>query len=106
FPSYEIVMDDLRDYRFYDSDLLHPNKLATDYIWEKFSASMLSENCLTLMKEIEKIVKAREHRVRNVKSETHQMFIKAQIEKIKMLQDKHPHLDLSGDESYFRKQLF
>lgn len=104
FPSYEIVMDDLRDYRFYDSDLLHPNKLATDYIWEKFSTSIFSDSCLTLMKEIEKIVKAREHRTRNVKSENHQAFIKTQIEKIKMLQDKHPHLDLSEDESYFRKQ--
>lgn len=105
FPSYEIVMDDLRDYRFYDSDLLHPNKLATDYIWEKFSNTMLSENCLTLMKEIEKIVKAREHRVRNVKSKTHQAFIKAQIEKIKILRLKHSHLNLSEDESYFEEEL-
>ncbi|VAX28676.1 hypothetical protein MNBD_IGNAVI01-1614 [hydrothermal vent metagenome] len=106
FPSYEIVMDDLRDYRFYDSDLLHPNKLATDYIWEKFSASMFSENCLTLMKEIAKIIKAREHRVRNVKSESHQAFLKSQLEKIRTLHLKHPHLNLSEDESYFRKQLF
>ena len=105
FPSYEIVMDDLRDYRFYDSDLLHPNKLATDYIWEKFTASMLSENSLSLMKEIEKIVKAREHRVRNVKSETHQAFIKKQLEIIKLLGKKHSHLNLSEDEAYFLKQL-
>ena len=105
FPSYEIVMDDLRDYRFFDSDLLHPNRIATDYIWEKFSSTILSDNCLSTMNEVEKIVKSREHRVRNVKSENHQAFIKANIEKIKMLREKHPHLNLSEDESYFRKQL-
>ncbi len=105
FPSYEIVMDDLRDYRFYNSDLLHPNKIATDYIWEKFSSTILSDNCLSIMNEIDKIVKARAHKVRNVKSENHQAFIKANIEKIKTLQRKHPQLNLSDDESYFRKQL-
>ena len=105
FPSYEIVMDDLRDYRFFDSDLLHPNRIATDYIWEKFSSTMLSDNCLSTMNEVEKIVKSREHRVRNVKSENHQTFIKANIEKIKTLRKKHPHLNLSEDESYFRKHL-
>ncbi|MEN8191754.1 MAG: GSCFA domain-containing protein, partial [Bacteroidota bacterium] len=52
FPSYEIVMDDLRDYRFYDTDLLHPNKFATDYIWDKFSNAKLSNQCLTIMKEV------------------------------------------------------
>ena len=57
------------------------------------------------MNEVEKIVKSREHRVRNVKSENHQAFIKVNIEKIKMLREKHPHLNLSEDESYFRKQL-
>ncbi len=105
FPSYEIVMDDLRDYRFYDSDLLHPNKLATDYIWKKFSDSMLSGNCLTLIQEIEKIVKAREHKVRNVKSESHQKFIGKQLQQIKLLSEKHPHLNLSEDEFYFKEQL-
>ena len=105
FPSYEIVMDDLRDYRFYAEDLLHPNKLATDYIWKKFSKAMLSENCLATMNEVGKIVKSREHKVRNPKANTHQAFVKSNIEMIETLQKKHPHLDLSKDELYFREQL-
>ena len=105
FPSYEIVMDDLRDYRFYADDLLHPNRLATDYIWSKFSKALFSDDCLALMGEVDKIVKAREHKVRNVESDKHQIFIKAQIQKIQTLREKHPYLQLSEDESYFEEQL-
>lgn len=105
FPSYEIVMDDLRDYRFYNSDLLHPNSIAIDYIWGKFCSTMLSDNCLSIMSEIEKIVKSREHKVRNANSKNHQAFIKANIEKIKTLQKKHSHLNLSEDKFYFDEQL-
>ena len=105
FPSYEIIMDDLRDYRFYNSDLLHPNRIATDYIWEKFSKAMLSDNCLSIMNEVEKIVKSREHKVRNVKSKNHQAFIKTNIKKIITLQKKHTHLNLGEDESFFNNQL-
>ncbi len=105
FPSYEIVMDDLRDYRFYNSDLLHPNTIATDYIWEKFCSTTLSDSCLSIMSEVEKIMKSREHKVRNVNSEKHQAFIKANIEKIKSLQEKHSYLNLSEEKLYFEEQL-
>ena len=105
FPSYEIVMDDLRDYRFYDSDLLHPNRIATDYIWEIFSEAILSDNCLSIMNEVEKIVKSRKHKVRNIKSENHQTFIKTNINKIIELHEKYPHLNLSEDKLFFKDQL-
>jgi len=105
FPSYEIVMDDLRDYRFYEADLFHPNKLATDYIWDKFSDSILSENCKTIMNEVEKIATGRNHKVRNKFSERHQNFLKAQIDKIKTLEEKYPHLNMIDDENYFTSQL-
>ncbi|MCK5087052.1 MAG: GSCFA domain-containing protein, partial [Melioribacteraceae bacterium] len=103
--SYEIVMDDLRDYRFYEADLFHPNKLATDYIWEKFSESILSENCKTTMNEVAKIVTARNHKVRNKFSEQHQEFLKIQIDKIKTLEEKYPYLNLTDDKNYFTSQL-
>ena len=104
FPSYEIVMDDLRDYRFYNSDLVHPNKMATDYIWEKFKNSFCSENCLQTMNEVSKIVSARNHRVRNINSDEHQNFVASMINKIEMLHKKHRHLMLKDDLDYFKSQ--
>ncbi len=105
FPSYEIVMDDLRDYRFYNSDLVHPNKMATDYIWEKFSTSFFSDNCLHIMKEVSKIVSAKNHRVRNTNSDEHQKFIISMITKIEKLQNKYKYLMLEDDLNYFKSQI-
>jgi hypothetical protein len=105
FPSYEIMMDDLRDYRFYNSDLVHPNKMATDYIWEKFSSSICSDSCIQTMKEISKIVSARNHRVRNVNSDEHQKFVSSMINKIEMLHKKYKHLSLQEDLDYFKSQI-
>lgn len=104
FPSYEIVMDDLRDYRFFNSDLVHPNKMATDYIWEKFTNSFCSENCLQTMNEVSKIVSARNHRVRNINSDEHQYFVASMINKIESLQKKYKHLELNDDLNYFNLQ--
>ena len=105
FPSYEIVMDDLRDYRYYESDLLHPNKLATDYIWEKFSNTHFSEKCLSAMNEIKVIAEARMHRPRNIVSEAHQKFLKKQLKFIDQLELKYGHLNLDEDKKYFKEQL-
>jgi hypothetical protein len=62
FPAYEIVMDELRDYRFYDSDMLHPNELAVSYIYEKFSDAFFSQKTQELSKLQRKIKAAKEHR--------------------------------------------
>ncbi len=105
FPSYEIVMDDLRDYRYYESDLLHPNKLATDYIWEKFSNTHFSEKCLSAINEIKVIAEARLHRPRNIVSEAHQKFLKKQLKFIDQLELKYGHLNLEEDKKYFKEQL-
>jgi len=105
FPSYEIVMDDLRDYRFYESDLIHPNKIATDYIWEKFSNSIFSGECLQVINEISKVVTARNHRVRNINSSEHQKFVKSIIAKIELLNVNYSHLNLENDLKYFNSQL-
>ena len=62
FPSYEIMMDDLRDYRFYNSDMLHPSDEAVDYIWDRFQASYMDEKTQSIMKEVQQLQQARAHR--------------------------------------------
>lgn len=62
FPAYEYMMDDLRDYRFYEEDLIHPNKVAIKYIWKKFIETYFSESTLTKIKEVEKIISFLAHR--------------------------------------------
>jgi len=105
FPSYEIMLDDLRDYRFYAEDLVHPNKIAIDYIWEKFVETYCTEDCINLMKEIEKISKAEKHIVRNISSEKHQQFLKNQLNLIQRLENENPYLNLNEDKAYFQKNI-
>ena len=76
FPSYEIMMDELRDYRFYAEDMIHPNKTAINYIWEKFVASWFSEDTLLTMKDVDVIQKGLSHRPFNENSVQHQQFLK------------------------------
>lgn len=92
FPSYEILMDELRDYRFYAQDMLHPNQLAIDYIWEKFKKSSINENAFETMDEVEKIQKALAHKPFNVNSESHQKFILNLQNKMELLQKQYPFL--------------
>ncbi len=69
FPAYEIVMDELRDYRFYQSDMLHPSEVAVDYIWEKFSTHLFSEETMQLCKGYSKLYSMKQHRAFNPESE-------------------------------------
>lgn len=85
FPSYEIVMDELRDYRFFSEDMIHPNQIAIDYIWEKFSENYLSENALETSKEIDSIQKALNHKPFNPNTEQHKKFVEATQKRIKNL---------------------
>ncbi|WP_320815268.1 GSCFA domain-containing protein [Flavobacterium sp.] len=75
FPSYEIMMDELRDYRFYAEDMLHPNQVAVDYIWERFSESCIAEESHSIMNEVAEIQKGLAHRSFNPDSENHQKFL-------------------------------
>ena len=69
FPSYEIMMDDLRDYRFYDSDMLHPSGVAVDYIWNKLQEAMLNDACLPVLHRIQAVARAVQHRPFEVPTE-------------------------------------
>ena len=76
FPSFEIMMDDLRDYRFYKSDMIHPNDTAINYIWEQFKNTWIDETSQNVMTEIDSIQKGLSHRPFNESSEQHQQFLK------------------------------
>jgi hypothetical protein len=95
FPSYEIVMDELRDYRFYEKDMLHPNAIAIDYIWERFCESTISEESLITMNEVAAIQRGLAHRPFNPNSESHQQFLLNLHQKIAQLQHQLPFLTFS-----------
>jgi len=85
FPSYEIMMDDLRDYRFYKEDMIHPTEVAENYIWGKFTEKYLEPNSQSLIKEWQAIRKAIEHKPFHPESSAHQKFIKETIGKLEKL---------------------
>lgn len=101
FPAYELVIDVLRDYRFYDVDLVHPNYAATSFVLEKFSESCFDANTISLMEEIRKIVIARNHKPFNAASQQHKQFLQTHFERSKALQEKYPYLDFSKELEYF-----
>ncbi len=92
FPSYEIMMDELRDYRFYAEDLLHPNSVAIDYIWRRFAVSLVSEDAFFTMNEVEAIQRDLSHRPFNTSSESYKKF-QIQLEtKINNIKSKFPFM--------------
>ncbi len=102
FPAYELVIDDLRDYRFFAEDMVHPNYAATNYVWEKFIATCIDEPSQQLMKEIAIIVAARNHKPFNPASEQHKKFLQTNLEKVKKLQQQFPYLMLKEEEAFFK----
>lgn len=101
FPAYELLMDDLRDYRFYANDLLHPTEAAIDYIWEKFSQSLLSSDDLKAFEAMDKLYKMLEHRSRWPQSEQHQKLIEEGLKKVVSNQGQWPQIDWD----FFKNEL-
>lgn len=83
FPAYELLMDDLRDYRFYQADMIHPNEMAVQYIWEKFAGTFFDEPTLSILSHWEKIRKALQHRAFQPGSASHLDFLKQLLGKVK-----------------------
>ena len=92
FPAYEIMMDELRDYRFYGEDMLHPNQTAIDYIWIQFFQNYISESEFGLMNDICSIQKGLNHRPFNPNTKSHQKFLEATKIKIGKIQEKLQHI--------------
>jgi hypothetical protein len=101
FPAYELVIDDLRDYRFYSEDLVHPNYFATQYVWEKFVDVCMDEKTKSLMEEIHSINLAYQHKPFNPSSEQHRKFLNSFLEKTKTLQQQYSHLNFEKELNYF-----
>ena len=92
FPSYEIMLDELRDYRFYAEDMLHPNQTAIDYIWEKFLEVWVSQDALKTMEDVDGIQKGLQHKPFNPSSEAHSKFLQQLESKIIKLQANFPRI--------------
>ena len=92
FPSYEIMMDELRDYRFYAEDMLHPNQTAINYIWDKFLQVWISTQASSTMEDVEIIQKGLLHKPFNSRADAYQQFLQELEEKKAKLQSKFPHI--------------
>lgn len=103
FPAYELVMDDLRDYRFFAEDLVHPNYQATQYVWEKFTEACMSEETRLVMKEVADINLAYQHRPQHPETRRHAAFLQLYFERTQKLQVKYPFLNLGNELAYFKK---
>jgi len=101
FPAYELVIDVLRDYRFYDIDLVHPNYAATEFVFEKFTGHFLHPDTIELMKEIKKIMAAYHHKPFQSTTLAHQQFLQTHLKKIQQLKQKYPHIDFKEEIIYF-----
>ena len=93
FPSYEIMMDELRNYRFYAEDMIHPNQIAIDYIWEKFQDVWITENSKSTMLDVQTIQKGLLHNPINTNSEEHQQFLNSLKQKMETLQKVFPSIE-------------
>jgi len=105
FPAYELVIDDLRDYRFYKEDLVHPNELAINYVWEHFAASCISPEGQKILQQVTEITRARHHRPFNPQTPQHQQFLQAYVKKTKALVAAHPFLEMGEELGYFEGKV-
>jgi hypothetical protein len=105
FPTYEIVMDDLRDYRFYNDDMLHPSPLAVEYIWEKFKDSLIPQPAQQLMGEVEKIYQAVNHKPFSTKTKEFKQFIKNTLLKIEAIAQRNPNINFTHEVDLLNSYL-
>jgi len=105
FPSYELMMDELRDYRFYAEDMLHLSPVAVDYIFERFCQVAVTKESLKVSKEVVKILKAAMHRPFNNSTSEHNKFIQANLLEIDKLTERFPFLNFSVERTYFEQEM-
>ncbi len=101
FPSFEILNDDLRDYRFYADDMVHPSSAAVDYIWERFCETVISPEARNAMPRIQSVTAAAAHRPMNPSSAIYKDFCRRQLQTIETM----PEIDFDKEKAYFRSML-
>jgi hypothetical protein len=101
FPAYELIIDILRDYRYYDIDFVHPNYLATSFVWEEFVKACIAPDARPLMKQLQEISTAKAHRPRFPDTEAHRAFMKSYLQTVRGLVEQYPYLNLREELKYF-----
>lgn len=101
FPAYELLIDDLRDYRFYDDDMVHPSKAAVDYLWEAFNRCWFDKKTTELWREVSKITMAAAHRINSGSTKEIKQFAGGMIFRIDSLILRNPGLNLEAERKYF-----
>jgi hypothetical protein len=105
FPAYELMMDELRDYRFYADDLVHPSPMAIDFIWKKFRDCLMEKETKDLSEKVVSLIQARDHRPIFRNSPEYKLFIENTLGEISKLTKKYPFLDFSSEIKYFAGEL-
>lgn len=104
YPAYELVIDVLRDYRFYDIDLVHPNYAATEMVFNHFEQSFIDTKTQVLMEEVRKVNTAFKHKPFHPNTNQHRSFLRSSLEKVLDLEAKLPHLNFEKEKAYFSKE--
>ena len=105
FPSYEIVMDELRDYRFYAEDMLHISEAAIKHIWSRFETALINAESIEIAREVQKICNAVQHRPINKKSLEYSKFLLNFLNKLELLEKRFSYLNLKLEKEYFNVQI-
>ena len=106
FPSYEIAMDELRDYRFYANDMLHLNDVGVKYIWERFEKAIISEESQQIIRDMEPLLKMVEHRSKLAEGDSHEAMLRTREEKLQHLRSKYPFINWAKVESKIIENRF
>ncbi len=105
FPSYEIMMDELRDYRFYAEDMIHPSEVAVNHIWEIFQEKLIGPESIEISKKVQKISSALNHKSINKFTNENLLFLNQTLDKINELKQRYPILKFSTEEQNLTKQI-
>jgi hypothetical protein len=105
FPAYEIMMDELRDYRFYAENMIHPSPAAVGHIWERFCETYMTGDTRSLSHEIGELNKSLNHRILNSESEEYKIFLKQTLSKIERLKEKNPYICLMKDAIEIKNRI-
>ena len=92
FPSYELLMDELRDYRFYKEDMVHPNPIAINYIWKKFQSIWIDAEATPIMQDVNQLQKGLAHKPFNPSATEHKLFLSTLTKKAQALESRFPFM--------------
>lgn len=105
FPAYEILLDELRDYRFFDADMMHPSPIAIDYIWEKLGETYFSGYTAGFIRTWQKALRALRHKPFNADSKDHSAFLSQTLQQIEQLQKQYPHISFKAETDILSEKI-